>query len=86
MTRKTVNIEKLTRHDIDTDRLQEFALELIKTLYNRAEDDYSETMKQGYVAIDSEEKDDKRRKKLKEIYEKLKVLPLRGEKWRHKLH
>jgi hypothetical protein len=85
MTRKTLNIEKLTRHDIDTDRLQEFALELVKTLYNRAEDDYSETMKQGYAAIDSEEKDDKRRKKLKEIYEKLKALPLREEKYRHKL-
>ncbi len=82
--KKTISVEKLERSEVDTDQLQDTALLLIKTLYNRANDDFAETCEsQG-----SDQhclKDRERRDALKAIYESLKAIPPRGDKWRHRL-
>lgn len=79
--RKTINVEKLTRGDIDTNRLQEVALLLVKTLYNRAQNDLSETMERSHTSDAAEAIDRKRRDDLKAVYDLLKEIPLRTEQW-----
>ncbi len=85
MARRTVNVDKLDRADIDTDLLQEFALTLVERLYRRADGDVGETAGKSHAAEEDYQKDVRRCAALKEVYEKLKAIPPRGEKWRHNL-
>ncbi len=82
--KKTINIEKLERSDITTDRLQETALLLIRELYKRSEVDISEMLEHEGTRAD-EAKDQKRRDTLKALYLAFEKIPSRGEKWRHRL-
>ena len=85
MTKKTVHIEKLDRVSIDTDRLQEAALILLNRLYVRAEDDLTETIQKKHSTPEQEQRDRQRRDALMDVYDKFRVIPLRGESWRHSL-
>jgi acyl-[acyl carrier protein]--UDP-N-acetylglucosamine O-acyltransferase len=83
--KRTINIDKLTRHDLDSERLQEIAAILIRTLYARSEEDLSETMEKPHSSDESIASDRQRRDSLKAIHQLLTALPKRGEKWRHRL-
>lgn len=85
MPKYTVNITKLSRDEIDTERLQHSAKMLISELYSRACEDLSITMEKSYSTDANEQKDRERRDSLRMIFDLINALPERGEKWRHNL-
>jgi hypothetical protein len=76
MSKKTVNLNKLTREDIATEDLQKTATDLLRVLTVRAEEDYTESMDKG-LDDDITGRDLERRDNLKNIYHNLSILPPR---------